>query len=101
MTLINFQKDNIIRLPFTPSSTGWPVCYKCWQPVEAYELADEGLNWEALRAQCSHGGNSVETETKRITMRRRWTEAKKQLERSRLVFFVPNAGVPIANEPGV
>lgn len=100
MKLINFVRDNVIRLPRNPSGTGFPTCHVCWQPVEAYELVDEGIDFQDLRASCSHKTSTVHQETKRVTMHWYWTNNRRNTEASKLVFFVPSAAEPMADTPG-
>jgi hypothetical protein len=89
------RRDMAIRLPRNPSGTGWPTCFKCYQPVEEYGVIDEPTpNEKVIRARCSHKTNKIDSEEKRITVRGRWSLDKQLNEISKLVFFVPNVAIP-------
>ncbi len=94
------KSDNLIRLPRNPSGTQWPTCFRCWQPVELYSIVDEGDNHQTIQAGCSHKQSRVEYDTKRITMRRRWSHNKKANELAKVVFFTPSSHTPEHNDPG-
>lgn len=101
MKLINFVRDNVIRLPRNPSGTTFPTCCKCWQPVEEYRIVDEGRDFAVYEAACSHKTSHVDREQKRVTMRRYWGNDRRINEAAKLVFFVPANAEPMADTPGI
>lgn len=59
MIPIRLKKDNVLHLGRDRAGIGWPVCFKCFQPVHAYNIEAERKKpdgtWEMdVAAHCCH-----------------------------------------------